>query len=70
MRAIVYSTGHFERIAFDQANKASLHQLTYVSVPLNEATARLAEGYEALLPRGGRRLRTSSRRRSRERASY
>jgi D-lactate dehydrogenase len=50
MRAIAYSVRGFERIAFDDANKAHLHQLTYVAAPLNQTTIRLAEGYEALIP--------------------
>jgi D-lactate dehydrogenase len=50
MKAILYSTRHFERVAFDRANGGGLHQLTYIAAPLNPTTARLAEGSGALLP--------------------
>jgi hypothetical protein len=40
----------YERAAFDRANGAKTHQLTYVSGPLDPTTARLAEGHPAVIP--------------------
>jgi len=49
MRAIIYSVHPFERIAFDRANSAHIHELTYLAAPLDPITARLAEGYVAVV---------------------
>ena len=44
MKAIIYSVHPFERTAFDRANSAHIHELTYLTAPLDPTTARLAEG--------------------------
>jgi len=50
MRTILYSTHQFERKAFDQANSTFGHELTYLSAPLEAATAPLAKGHAAVSP--------------------
>ena len=50
MKAILYSVHPFERIAFDRANSAHSHELTYLAAPLDPTTARLAEGSAAVIP--------------------
>jgi D-lactate dehydrogenase len=50
MKAILYSVHPYERIAFDRANSAHIHELTYLAAPLDPTTARLAEGYAAVIP--------------------
>lgn len=50
MKAILYSVHPFERIAFDRANSAHIHELTYLAAPRDPTTARLAEGSAAVIP--------------------
>jgi D-lactate dehydrogenase len=50
MKAILYDVHSYERAVFDRANDAKMHQLTYVSAPLDPTTARLAEGHPAVVP--------------------
>ena len=50
MKAILYDAHSYERAAFDRANGAKTHQLTYVSGPLDPTAARLAEGHPAVIP--------------------
>src|SRR5262249_24405150 len=50
MKAILYDVHSYERAAFDRANGAKTHQLTYVSGPLDPTTAGLAEGHPAVIP--------------------
>jgi D-lactate dehydrogenase len=48
MKSIVYSTQDFERPVFDRLNDGT-HQLNYLTISLNPATAHLAEGYDAVV---------------------
>lgn len=50
MKAILYSTHGFERHAFDRANSAKSHELTYVTAPLDATTASLAKEHVAVIP--------------------
>jgi D-lactate dehydrogenase len=50
MKAILYDVHSYERAAFDRANDVKMHQLIYVSAPLDPTTARLAEGHPAVVP--------------------
>jgi D-lactate dehydrogenase len=50
MKAILYDVHSYERAVFDRANDAKMHQLNYVSAPLDPTTARLAEGHAAVVP--------------------
>jgi D-lactate dehydrogenase len=50
MKAAMYSVHRFERTAFDRANRDKIHEIEYLAAPLNAATARLAEGCEAVIP--------------------
>jgi D-lactate dehydrogenase len=48
MKTLIYSTHEFERKVLESANDKG-HPMTYVSVPLNIQTARLANGFETIV---------------------
>jgi D-lactate dehydrogenase len=50
MRVAVFSTKPYDRHALDQANAQHGHELVYFEPRLNEETAALAHGFEAVCP--------------------
>ena len=50
MKLAVFDTHHFERDYFDRANIKFSHTLQFLDVRLNENTACLASGFEAVCP--------------------
>lgn len=49
MKAAVFDTHDYDRLALQQANATLRHTLTFLTARLDERTAKLAEGHEAVL---------------------
>jgi len=50
VKAAMYSVQRFERKAFDNANRDGMHEIVYITAPLDETTVPLAEGCTAVIP--------------------
>ena len=50
MKAAMYSVHRFERKVFDNANREGMHEIVYITAPLDATTAPLAEGCAVVIP--------------------